>query len=282
MTTTISRKLAAAALAVLTALSVLGITGALAPAAQAQQRNAVIFGDSVIADPNVPQWAAGKLGLDPRGSSDVNTWCPTSPTSWGRRAAAQLGLPAWDYSCTGTVSIQQGPQFASQVTRAVNDGGLNRNTARVIISTGFNDTYHNDGRDRAAFRRDFVAAMVPQINRIKAAAPNARIQIVGYPQISSNGNVCLFHIAPNVSDTTPFAQVAEWEETAQWGQVDLARATGVEFLDLKPSTRDNSMCAPDHKRMWAGLVDFYGGPGNLPIHVNQRGHAHVANVIAGS
>ena len=42
------------------------------------------------------------------------------------------------------------------------------------------------------------------------------------------------------------------------------------------------MCAPDNKRMWAGLVDFYGGPGNLPIHVNQRGHEHVANVIARS
>ena len=261
-------------------LAVLGLTAA--PAANAQQRNMVILGDSVIADPSAPQWAAGKLGLDARGSSNANTWCPTSPTNWGKRAAGKLGLPAWDYSCAGTVSMQKGPQFASQVTRAVNDGGLNRNTARVIISTGFNDTYHPDGRDRAAFRRDFVAAMAPQVDRIKAAAPNARIQIVGYPKITANGNVCLFHIAPNVSDTTPFAAVQEWEDTAQWGQVDLARSTGTEFLDLKPSTWNNSMCAPDHARMWAGLVDFYGGPGNLPIHVNQRGHEHVANVIAGS
>ena len=60
------------------------------------------------------------------------------------------------------------------------------------------------------------------------------------------------------------------------------QAAGVEFLDLKPSTWHNNMCAPDNKRMWAGLVDFYGGPGNLPIHVNQRGHEHVANVIARS
>lgn len=269
--------LAAICAAVLAALGVVA-----APSAGAQQRNMVIFGDSVIADPSGPQWAAGKLGLDPRGSSSVTTWCPTSPTSWGKQAAARLGLPAWDYSCTGTVSIQKGPQFSSQVTRAARDGGLNRNTSRVIISTGFNDTYHNDGRNRAAFRRDFVAAMVPQINRIRAAAPNARIQIVGYPKITSGDKVCLFHIAPNVSDRTPFAAVQEWEDSAQWAQVDLARATGVEFLDLKPSTWHNNMCAPDNKRMWAGLVDFYGGPGNLPIHVNQRGHAHVARVIAAS
>lgn len=260
----------------------LTVAGLAAPAAEAQQRNMVIFGDSVISDPNAPQWAAGKLGLDSRGSSEVTKWCPTSPTNWGKQAAGKLGLPAWDYSCTGTVSIQKGPQFASQVTRAVNDGGLNANTQRVIISTGFNDTYHNDGRDRAAFRRDWVAAMAPQVQRIRAAAPNARIQIVGYPKITSGDNVCLFHIAPNVSDHTPFPAVREWEDSIQWAQVDLAQATGAEFLDLKPSTWNNNMCAPDHMRMWAGLVDFYGGPGNLPIHVNQRGHAHVANVIAGS
>lgn len=254
----------------------------LAPAAQAQERNMVIFGDSVISDPNMGQWAAGKLGLDPRGRSDITTWCPTSPTSWGKRSAAKLGLPTRDYSCTGTVSIQKGPQFASEVTRAVNDRGLSPATARVIITTGFNDTYHNDGRDRAAFRRDWVAAMAPQIRRIRAAAPNARIQIVGYPKITAGDRVCLFHIAPNVSDATRFVQVQEWEDSIQWAQVDLARATGVEFLDLKPSTWNNNMCAPDSQRMWAGLVDFYGGPGNLPIHVNQRGHEHVANVIARS
>lgn len=252
----------------------------LTPAAQAQERNMVIFGDSVISDPNMGQWAAGKLGLDPRGPSDITTWCPTSPTSWGKRSAAKLGLPVADYSCTGTVSIQKGPQFASGVTRAINDRGLSPATARVIITTGFNDTYHNDGRDRAAFRRDWVAAMAPQIHRIRAAAPNARIQIVGYPKITAGDRVCLFHVAPNVSDATRFAQVQEWEGSIQWAQVDLARATGVEFLDLKPSTWNNNMCAPDNTRMWAGLVDFYGGPGNLPIHVNQRGHEHVANVIA--
>ncbi|WP_257802374.1 MULTISPECIES: GDSL-type esterase/lipase family protein [Corynebacterium] len=272
----LSRRIAAAFVAAA------ALIAPLAPAAQAQERNMVIFGDSVISDPNMGQWAAGKLGLDPRGRSDITTWCPTSPTSWGKRSAAKLGLPTRDYSCTGTVSIQKGPQFASEVTRAVNDRGLSPATARVIITTGFNDTYHNDGRDRAAFRRDWVAAMAPQIRRIRAAAPNARIQIVGYPKITAGDRVCLFHIAPNVSDATRFVQVQEWEDSIQWAQVDLARATGVEFLDLKPSTWNNNMCAPDSQRMWAGLVDFYGGPGNLPIHVNQRGHEHVANVIARS
>lgn len=254
----------------------------LAPAVQAQDRNMVIFGDSVIADPNMGQWAAGKLGMDPRGRSDNGTWCPTSPTNWGKRSAAKLGLATRDYSCTGVVTISKGPGLFQQVDRAIADRGLSPATARVIISVGFNDTYNNNSRPDGDIRRDFTRYMVPQINRIRAAAPNARIQIVGYPKITAGDRVCLFHIAPNVSDWTRFQDVQRWENLAQWMQVDAARAAGVEFLDLKPSTWHNNMCAPDNKRMWAGLVDFYGGPGNLPIHVNQRGHEHVANVIARS
>lgn len=254
----------------------------LAPDATAQQRNMVILGDSVVSDPAVPQWAAGKVGIGPNGSSDFHVWCPTSPSNYGKRAAAKLGMPARDYSCTGTVTIHQGPPFSSQIDRALRDGGLSAATQRVIVATGFNDTYLSGRYNINDFRRDWSNAMVPQINRIRAAAPNARIQIVGYPKITENGNVCLFHIAPNVSDTTPFANVAYWEDSAQWAQVDLARKTGTEFVDLKPSTSNNSMCAPDHLRMWSGMVDFYGGPGHMPLHVNQRGHEHVANIIARS
>ncbi|MHA6601855.1 GDSL-type esterase/lipase family protein [Corynebacterium coyleae] len=254
----------------------------LTPAAHAQERNMVIFGDSVISDPNMGQWAAGKLGLDPRGRSDNGSWCPTSATNWGKRSAAKLGLPARDYSCTGVVTISKGPGFFQQVDRAIADRGLSPATARVIISVGFNDTYNNNSRPDADIRRDFTRYMVPQINRIRAAAPNARIQIVGYPKVTAGDRVCLFHIAPNASDWTRFQEVQRWENLAQWMQVDAARAARVEFLDLKPSTMNNNMCAPDNQRMWAGLVDFYGGPGNLPIHVNQRGHEHVANIIARS
>lgn len=272
----ISRRIAAAVVAAAALFT------PLAPAAQAQERNMVIFGDSVIADPNVPTWAAGKLGLTPQGRSDNGTWCPTSPTNWGKRSAGMLGLTPRDYSCTGVVTISKGPGFFQQVDRAIADRGLSPATARVIISVGFNDTYNNTSRLDADIRRDFVNYMVPQIRRIKAAAPNARIQIVGYPKITDGDRVCLFHIAPNTSDWTRYQDVQRWENLAQWMEVDAARAAGVEFLDLKPSTWNNNMCAPDDKRMWAGIVDFYAGPGNLPIHVNQRGHEHVANVIARS
>lgn len=277
---TTPRRLAAVIAALVSALAL--IAGPGLPQAQAQDRNLVIFGDSIIANPTVPDYLAGGLSDGRPGSSgNPATGCPQG-NNWGRSASAQLGLVPWDYSCSGTVAISQGPQFAAQVDHALWDQALTPSTARVIVSTGFNDTYNNRTLSDGDVRARFVASMAPQINRIRAAAPNARIQIVGYPSITEGNNVCLFHVGPNVYDRTPFPDVNYWQWQAQNMQIDLARATGVEFLDMKPSTVNNHMCAPDNQRMWAGLVDFYSGTGNLPIHVNDRGHEHVAWMIANS
>jgi len=92
----------------------------------------------------------------------------------------------------------------------------------------------------------------------------------------------LFAIAMILATSYFLPGIQDFENKAQWMQVDLAARTGVQFLDMKPSTRNNGMCADANQRMWAGLVDFTGGDGNLPIHMNQRGHEHTANVIARS
>ena len=281
----VSRRLLALVAAVVTAAAALTLPAGVA---DAQTRNLVVFGDSVIANPTVPEYLAGGLssnvanGQSSRGSSgNPAEGCPQGD-NWGRGAAQRLGMPAWDYSCSGAVSMSPGPQFSTQVDTAIRTGGLTDATERVIISTGFNDTYNNVQMSDGQLTQAFVAAMAPQVERIKQAAPNARIQIVGYPSITAGDHICLFHVGPNVSDRTYVPQVNQWQWQAQEMQIALANATGVEFLNLKPSTSENHMCAPDDKRMWAGLVDFYAGPGNLPFHVNDRGHAHVAHVIAHS
>ncbi|AWB83242.1 hydrolase [Corynebacterium liangguodongii] len=263
------------------ALSALALT--CVPQAHAADRNLVIFGDSVVANPTAGEAVNAKLGLDPRGSSGLNTWCPQSRTNWGRLAAAQLALIPYDYSCTGTTTISPSPKpFQGQIDRALREGALTPETARVIITVGFNDTYKYPAGAEGDVRRRFVGYMAPQVERIRAAAPNARIQFVGYPKITKDGKLCLVHVLPHASDWTPAPDAARWEDLAQWMSIDAARATGTEFLDLKPSTWNNSMCAPDDQRMWAGLIDFTGDTRMLPAHVNERGHRHVADVIAAS
>lgn len=280
----VSRRLLVLVAALVTAAALVLPAGT----AEAQERNLVVFGDSVIANPTVPEYLAGGLssnianGQSSRGSSgNPAEGCPQGH-NWGRGAAQRLGLPVRDYSCSGAVSMAQGPQFAAQVDAALNTGGLTPATQRVMISTGFNDTYNNTHMSNGQITRAFVDAMAPQVRRIQQAAPNARIQIVGYPSITAGDHICLFHVGPNVYDRTFAPQVNQWQWQAQDMQRALAHATGVEFLDMKPSTAHNHMCAPDDKRMWAGLVDFYAGSGNLPFHVNDRGHAHVAEMIARS
>lgn len=264
-----------------------------APSADAQQRNFVIFGDSIIADTPTPQYLVNRIGaassassLSSLGSSESSgssfQQCPTSANNFGVRAAHKLGLPAWDFSCAGTTSISPGPQFSTQVDRAVSSGALSPATSRVIVSTGFNDTYNNDGQSDQQVRARFVDGMRPQIQRIRNAAPNARIQIVGYATILDNDHACLFHLGANIRDRTYLPQVGRWERLAQDMQRDLANATGTEFVDMKSPTRDRGMCGPDHLRSWAGLLDFHAGAGNMPIHMTDRGHELVANVIARS
>ena len=269
------------------------VTVAAAPQADAQQRNLVVFGDSIIADTPTPEYLVNRLGslssnsslssASSESSGSSFQQCPTSANNYGIRAGHKLGLPAWDYSCAGTTSISPGPQFSTQVDRALQAGALTPATARVIVvTTGFNDTYNNDSQSDQQIRARFVDAMRPQIQRIRNAAPNARIQIVGYATITDHDHVCLVHLGGNIHDRTYAPQVGYWERLAQDMQRDLANATGTQFVDVKPATRDRGMCAPDHLRGWAGLLDFHAGPGNMPIHMTDRGHEHVANIIAAS
>lgn len=268
------RKVAASIVA-----SLIAVAGVVtAPQALAGERNLVSFGDSVLADPEVGSYLQGRASSST--NSGVN--CPTS-FNYAKRTAAKLGLPARDFSCAGAVSsMAAGPQVSAQVSEAIRVGALSPDTSRVLFSAGFNDTYTNSNLSLDDIRRRWVDVMAPQIERIKQAAPNARIQIVGYPTIGSGDYFCLFHFGPHPADSTLVPQMHDYENKAQWMGIDLAARTGAQFLDMKPSTAENGMCADADKRMWAGLVDFSAGPGNLPVHINERGHEHAANVIAAS
>ena len=271
-------------------IALLATTLSATTPARAGERNLVIFGDSVPADPPLESYAPELLGLLATGSSadgQERESCTRSPESFGVLAAQELGLTAHDFSCAGSAAtspgfLSIGLSFPQQINLALEADALGPRTERVLITVGFNDTYTNLGLTRAQLREEFVAAALPQIERIQAAAPEARIQIVGYGSITEEGHVCLVHLGNNSHDRTPTRLVTGLEGVSQQMQQDLAEAADIEFLDLKPSTADNSTCAPDDQRMWAGLIDRQAGPNNLPVHANARGHAHIADVIVTS
>ena len=263
-------------IAALCAALLVAVGLAQAPQAVAGERNLVAFGDSVLADPQLDVYLSSRLGSSQRNPS-LN--CP-SGNNYAKRTAAKLGMPVADFSCSGAVSMSQGPQVNAQIDDAIRRGALSADTQRVLFSSGFNDTYNNAGLSDGDLRARWVGANAPLIQKIRAAAPNARIQIVGYPTIGSCDRYCLLHFGPKPADATALPMVQRYENVAQWMQVDLARATGTEFVDMKPMTWDRGMCADADKRLWAGLVDFSAGAGNLPLHINARGHEFVANHLA--
>ena len=258
------------------------IAGPATPNAHADNGNMVIFGDSVVADAPSLEYLSARVGLHPNGKSDPARWCPTSANNFGKQAARRLGLQPRDFSCPGAVSISRGPNISTQIDRAVRERGLDRNTKRVVLQTGFNDTYNHRGEHPNTVRRNYVNFMRPQVDKIRRAAPNAKIQFIGYPTITGGDRVCLFHLGPNMYDATPMPMIRDFENLAQWMNVDLARATSTQFVDLKPGTAKNGMCARDGDREFAGLIDFYAGPGNAPIHSTHQGHRHMGEIVAAS
>mgnify|MGYP002757085938 FL=1 len=157
-----------------------------APQAAAAERNLVAFGDSVLADPQLDAYMSSRLGSSGRNPS---LDCP-SGNNFAKRTAAKLGMPAADFSCSGAVSMSQGPQVNAQVDDAIRRGKLTADTQRVIYASGFNDTYNNAGLSDRDLRARWVGANAPIIHKIRAAAPNARIQIVG----------CLLYTSPSPRD----------------------------------------------------------------------------------
>lgn len=277
------KKLSGVFTAVIAAVSIIS-----APAASAAEGNLVNFGDSIAADSPTFAYIGNRIARTFQyGSSIPGKNCIQSPTNYGHQTAQRLGLTIADYSCPGATSVANGPKFFDQVDQALADGTLNAGTRRVLITQGFNDAYNLKGWDQGHIRGAYVDAMRPQIDRIRAAAPNARIQIVGYLPITDNGRACLFHVLPSGPvfaewRKLPFGSVSYWEDTAQWMNVDLANATGTEFVDLKVRAGNHGMCAPDHERWFAGIVDFTAGGGNMPLHVNSAGHAGIADILARS
>lgn len=172
--------------------SAIAVVGAVAaPQASAAERNLVSFGDSVMADPNGGEYLADRFNP----SRVIGENCPTS-FNYAKRTGAKIGLPVRDFSCAGAVSMSNGPQIWQQVDAAIGSGALTPDTARVLITTGFNDTYNHPDLNMTQIRQEFTDRTAPQVERIKRAAPNARIQIVGYPTIGSGSHYCLIHVGP--------------------------------------------------------------------------------------
>lgn len=251
----------------LAALVGMGVASPHASATPAQQRNVIILGDSMVADP----WAGDVVVNRLRGGGQ----CPRSAESYAEQAARQAGLEARNFSCAGSQVNIGGPflktAFADQVDAAL--PAIDPNTTHVWITQGFNDTWSGFGPEA------YLDGMSWHIARIRERAPQATITMIGYPSITSNGQLCLARVIPGAPGPVPAVQVADMESQAQEMQRELARRTGIDFVDVRSQTPGNGMCSPDDVRYVSALIDTTGPVAHMPFHINERGHREMAHMV---
>lgn len=241
-----------------------------APSAEAARGTSVVFGDSLTANPDIYNYLAGKgvplpdpvlsgsgCGTDNRFSDAFGAGSDTTPKN---------------YSCAGASYRTGGMHIIDQVNKAKADGAL-RNATQVALLAGTNDTYPyviNDHLPVPVIQNNLRDSMIEAARAAKAAAPGARVKIVGMPQITNAaGEVCPVNVVPGDGTPLPLIQVGEIEAAIEQAGRDAASATGAEFVTLKDVTKGHEMCSAD--RWITGIIDTTSARRNLPLHMTDDG-----------
>ncbi|QIS11304.1 SGNH/GDSL hydrolase family protein [Nocardia arthritidis] len=302
---TTSTRLRAIAAAVGCASAVLTGTAPAATAAEGG-KSVVVLGDSFTANGDI---AAALENAAPNASPD----CSHGATSWPTQLAKGMGL--WDtpdfadLSCRGA-SLVSGPGYtlAHEARGADAAGAFGPNTRAVLIQTGLNDAWGDNqvrlrqtllncvldvirgcGPEAAAEGRatDFrgvegglyTERIKPVVDYVRYYAPNARIILVGYPEMNAPGQRqwCIDVLGVgSIVQTRADAAIELWDRMDA-AQRTAARTLGVEFFDAKAVTAGHGLCSAEP---WlAGILDPRSDLMGTPVHPSAHGDAVVAGAL---
>lgn len=174
--------------------------------ARADDGNYVSFGDSIPSNPTQIQISAQaneQLASQLNIPAAAPGHCAVGKDNFPNRIAHDTGMETSNYACAAAPAAADHPHnFQSQVDTAINEGKLNNKTRLVSVVFGFNDVYQNANLPFEEHKALFVNTISDQINRVRQVAPNARIVVGGYPDLTDgNNNICptnLFGVASHV------------------------------------------------------------------------------------
>ncbi|MFI6869258.1 SGNH/GDSL hydrolase family protein [Nocardia sp. NPDC050406] len=284
------------ALAVAVAASVTGAgVGSSAPA---EGKELVVLGDSFSANAWVLE------------AQTVECW--HGDTSWPTQLSRLMGVadtPDYlDMSCPGA-SIDTPPSYTAawEAKQADKAGAFGPRTKVVALQFGMNDRWGaNDttmwyalqqcvlnliqgcGSDAAEqgritdYRGVTGAAYAERLRNVveyvKYYAPNARIVLVGYPELFRSGqdSVC-FNAFGVVRFVQPRGQAAiEFVNRLDQAQREAAQLLGVDFFDSRAATAGHGLCS---EQPWINDFQDPRDPDAIPFHPSARGDEVVAQGI---
>lgn len=290
-------KIAAKLTTALTATTVLAtaLIG-IANAAPRTDKNIVMLGDSIFANPTDTQVIeALAISNDTARSipgakqviSDEQVQsireCLQGEMTVAKQLEKTSGRAVQNYGCaaaTGAIDQPEYRDLGEQIDLAVSEGNLNTETGDVLLQFGFNDYRHDEFKTEAG-NQLFVDSVKAQIERIRAIAPNANIKLVSYPTLSDeNRQFCPVRIIAGnpVPVRTAIDAVAKGEDLSQSRMVALSKAADAPLIDLKAASTDRHTCAGDDERWVAGIIDV-PAPHSLFMHLTDRGVIGTAALI---
>ncbi|MFE3102307.1 SGNH/GDSL hydrolase family protein [Nocardia tengchongensis] len=200
--------------------------------------------------------------------------------------------------------------LAQEALEAAKDGAFGPRTQVVAIQLGFNDAWPRDNTVTADVSRvvscvidlaqgcdtDAVAegrwpdlasitgtAYADRIRKVveyvKYYAPNAKIQLVGYPEVAPAGATdwCIDLLGAGRWVQPRARAMVEYWERLQTAQRDAAGILGIDFVDVKPATAGHGLCAADP---WFNVfLDLRNDVAGLPFHPSPKGDAAVAATV---
>lgn len=247
--------------------------------------NYVSFGDSLAANPNMIQIMAGH---NPALAGVFKTppvpdgYCATGEDNFANRVAHDTGSSVHNYACSGAPGALPHPfNFQSQVDHAERDHSLTSDTRLVTIIFGMNDTYQDPDVAKTPEQREatFLQGMSSQIARVHSLAPNAKVVVVGYPDLTDGkSNLCPINFAGNVS-RVHVDGLDQTQANVRESQRKLAQDNEAIFLDMSASinAQNNNNSCGTGERLAAADIDEQAH--NLWGHLTAAGNQYYADRI---
>ncbi|MEV6071252.1 SGNH/GDSL hydrolase family protein [Nocardia sp. NPDC052001] len=289
------RWLCAAAMAV--AATVTG-TGSAAADTAREGKDLVVLGDSFSANVWNPLSEVGS--------------CERGATAWPERLSTLMGVAGTDRvenrSCLGASIDTSGYTLGVETRDADKAGAFGPRTKVVTLQFGLNDRWgtadqslwaamqhcvfdlaEGCGADAVAAGRlpdarditgtSYAARIRNAVTYIRYYAPNARIVLVGYPELfhSEQDTVCL-----DFFGVVPFTQprgrtVVEYFNRIDQAQREAAQELKIDFLDARAITSGHGLCSP---QPWVnGVLDPTVNIEGLPFHPSPVGDDVVGKAI---
>ena len=219
------------------------------------------------------------------GISVQSTSCGRSSRDYGQLVAQHFHLHLVDASCgAATISnVLDTPQGSNPpqltfvtpatklVTIAVGGNDINYNLTAVVCDGATTCAAPPNLADLVATMRTNLKAM---IEKIKVAAPSARIVFVTYPREVPAGINCS---ALGYTDSAA-AVVRSMGQMLENAFIQVVKPLGVVFVDPYAVPGDHTVCAPPSQRWTQGAKAVFGVTG-FAHHPTALGHQVMANMI---